>query len=230
MRLKISLRARARRFSGTAFSVQAAACYNLTEGSFLVALGIWFLKSAGLLVSGTAGLTLLLQPWVTELSFGSLFFLLNLPFFLLALKTLPSVFALRTLAAMALVSVLSDLMLASIRLEQMPELTAALAAGGLIGTGLLVVFRAGGSLGGVNILALYLERRWQIHTSYSLIVFDIGLLLLALTQTGSEQVAYSLLCFLIMSSVLRRYHRPRPDKTPLPGDKNRQREPQAETA
>ncbi|WP_051206195.1 YitT family protein [Oceanospirillum maris] len=182
--------------------------YSLFEGCFLVALGIWFLKSAGLLVSGTAGLSLLLMNWIPDISFGLLFFLINLPFFALALKTQPIGFALRTLLAMTTVSVLSDLMILHIQLETMPKVIAAFAAGGLVGTGLLIAFREGGSLGGINILSLYLEQKYQIHSGRSLMWFDITLLLVAAASINLEQIGYSLLCFLVMSSVLRRYHRP----------------------
>ena len=182
--------------------------YSLFEGCFLVALGIWFLKSAGLLVSGTAGLSLLLMNWIPDISFGLLFFLINLPFFALALKTQPIGFALRTLLAMTTVSVLSDLMILHIQLETMPKVIAAFAAGGLVGVGLLIAFREGGSLGGINILSLYLEQKYQIHSGRSLMWFDITLLLVAAASINLEQIGYSLLCFLVMSSVLRRYHRP----------------------
>ncbi|WP_086479146.1 YitT family protein [Oceanospirillum sanctuarii] len=181
--------------------------YSLFEGCFLVALGIWFLKAAGLMVSGTAGLSLLLMRWVPELSFGLLFFIINLPFFALALKTKPLAFALRTLLAMILVSVLTDLMILHIQLETLPKVIAAFAAGGLVGVGLLVVFREGSSLGGINILALWLEDKFHIHTGKSLMWFDIALLLLAAVTITLEQIGYSLLCFVVMSSVLRRYHK-----------------------
>lgn len=182
--------------------------YNLFEGCFLVALGIWFLKSAGLLVSGTAGLSLLLMRWIPELSFGLLFFIINLPFFALALKTKPLGFALRTLLSMLLVSAMTDLMILHIELEYVPEILAAFAAGGLVGVGLLVVFRQGGSLGGVNIFSLWLEDKFGIHTGRSLMWFDIALLMIAATSITLQQTGYSLLCFVVLSSVLRRYHRP----------------------
>jgi len=187
--------------------------YSLFEGSFLVALGIWFLKSAGLLVSGTAGLSLLLLRWTPDISFGLLFFLINLPFFALALKTKPIKFAFKTLLAMTMVSVLSDLMIVHIQLEAMPKVVAPRADGGLVGVGLLVVFREGGSLGGVNILSLYLEQKYGIHSGRSLMWFDIALLLVAAASINMEQIGYSLLCFLVMSSVLRRYHSPNHVKT-----------------
>ncbi len=180
--------------------------YSLFEGCFLVALGIWFLKSAGLLVSGTAGLSLLLMRWIPELSFGTLFFIINLPFFALALKTKPLAFAFRTLLAMLMVSTLTDLMILHIQLETLPKVIAALAAGGLVGVGLLVVFREESSLGGINILSLWLEDKFQIHTGKSLMWFDVTLLLVAAVTITLEQFGYSLLCFVVMSSVLRRYH------------------------
>ena len=50
----------------------------LTAAGF-VSLGIFLFHQVGLLTGGTAGLALLLQQ-VTGLSFGLLFFAMNLPF------------------------------------------------------------------------------------------------------------------------------------------------------
>ena len=69
----------------------------LTAAGF-VSLGIFLFHQVGLLTGGTAGLALLLQQ-VTGLSFGLLFFTMNLPFYALAWLRMGPRFTLKTLAA-----------------------------------------------------------------------------------------------------------------------------------
>ncbi|GAM65089.1 membrane protein [Vibrio ishigakensis] len=53
-------------------------CAAIFTGTLLVAVGIYFLKSSSMIVGGTAGLALLLNQFV-DLSFGTLYFLVNVP-------------------------------------------------------------------------------------------------------------------------------------------------------
>ncbi|GAL17364.1 arginine/ornithine antiporter ArcD [Vibrio maritimus] len=55
----------------------------LTLGSALVSLGVIFFNQVDLLTGGTAGLALFITK-VTTLSFGQVFFALNLPFYILS--------------------------------------------------------------------------------------------------------------------------------------------------
>lgn len=179
---------------------------TLVEGCLLVALGVRLLQSADLLVSGTAGLSLLLSDF-GPLSFGIVFFVINLPFYGLALKRLGRRFTLRTLVSVTLLSVLSDTLTATLPLGNTQPLVCAVAAGLLIGLGLTLLFRVEASLGGLTILALYLERRFGWHAGRTTLCCDLVLLLLALAFYPLPQVGGSALAFVTLSSVLGRYHR-----------------------
>jgi uncharacterized membrane-anchored protein YitT (DUF2179 family) len=187
---------------------------SIVEGCLLVALGIHLLQTSQLLISGTAGLGLVLVQ-VTNLSFGQLFFLLNLPFYILAWRSLGRSFTLRTFFSISLLSLLSELMARYVELTMHPLLAAPL-GGLLVGFGLILLFRHNASLGGLNILAVYLERRFDWHASLTLLVGDLGILLLALLLLEPAQVIWSLLAFLALSSVVKRYHRPPAWATPKP--------------
>ncbi|GAA5215692.1 YitT family protein [Corallincola platygyrae] len=179
------------------------------EGCFLVSLGICFLSAAGLLVSGTAGLSIVTNE-LLSVSFGFWFFIINLPFFALAIKQLGWAFAWRSLICITLVSGASDLMIYLIRFEQIPPILGALVGGGLIGIGLIVLFRHGTSLGGVNILALYLEKRTGIHAGKVILAMDLIVVAAGLAMFPLVQVAFSALSFVVLSSVLGRYHKKAP--------------------
>ncbi|GAB2787445.1 YitT family protein [Halomonas shantousis] len=179
---------------------------TLLEGCLLVALGVRLLQSSELLVSGTAGLSLLLSD-LGPLSFGLTFFLINLPFYGLALSQLGRDFTLRTLCCVTLLSVLSDVLTIALPLGNTSAPVCAVAAGLLIGLGLALLFRANASLGGLNILALYLERRAGWHAGRTTLFCDLLLLTLAFSIYPLSQVAGSALAFVTLSIVLGRYHR-----------------------
>ncbi|MBD5769884.1 YitT family protein [Marinomonas colpomeniae] len=179
---------------------------SIVEGCLLVALGLHILNSAGLLISGTAGVGMILLR-VTDLSFGQLFFLLNIPFYILAWYTLGRDFTFRTFFSISLLSALSELMNHYVSLSINPILAATL-GGLLVGFGLIILFRHNSSLGGVNILAVYLERRFDIHASKTTLIADICVLIAAVVFLELSSLMYSLFAFLLLSSVVGRYHRP----------------------
>ncbi|ETX10841.1 hypothetical protein MUS1_12755 [Marinomonas ushuaiensis DSM 15871] len=179
---------------------------SIVEGCLLVALGLHILNSAGLLISGTAGVGMILLR-VTDLSFGQLFFILNIPFYILAWYTLGRDFTFRTFFSISLLSALSELMNHYVSLSINPILAATL-GGLLVGFGLIILFRHNSSLGGVNILAVYLERRFEIHAGKTTLIADICVLIAAVVFLDLSSLMYSLIAFLFLSSVVGRYHRP----------------------
>ncbi|MDB4837272.1 YitT family protein [Marinomonas sp.] len=179
---------------------------SILEGCLLVALGIHILNSAGLLISGTAGASMILLR-VTNLSFGELFFLLNIPFYSLSLLTLGREFTVRTFLSVSLLTLLSEWMNEYAVLTIHPLLSATL-GGLLVGFGLIILFRHNASLGGLNILAVFLERKLGVHASKTTLVADVCILISALFFLDFSQLAYSLWAFLLLSSVVGRYHRP----------------------
>ena len=179
---------------------------SILEGCILVALGLHILNSAGLLISGTAGAGMILLR-LTDFSFGQLFFLLNLPFYVLAWYTLGRDFTFRTFASVSLLSALSELMKHYAILSIHPMLSAAL-GGLLVGFGLIILFRHQSSLGGLNILSVYLERKFGIHVSKTTFVADVCVLLAAITFLDLSHLGYSLIAFILLSSVVSRYHQP----------------------
>lgn len=180
---------------------------SILEGCLLVALGIHLLDASDLLISGTAGLGLLLQQ-LTGLSFAQLFFLLNLPFYILSLRCMGWHFTLRTFIAVSTLTLLSELMQRWFEFSISEPLLAAVIGGMLIGFGLIILFRHQASLGGLNILSIYLERRFGIHASKTTLAADILIVLAAFWLFEPLQVVLSLAAFLSMASVVGRYHRP----------------------
>lgn len=148
---------------------------GVVAGSMLASLGVVMLSSAGLLTGGTAGVSFLLH-YATGIAFGTIFFIVNLPFYYLAFKRFGMGFTLKTFAAVAFTSFLTEALPGHLALSSIDPLIAAVFGGLLIGTGMLALFRHRASLGGFGILALYLQDRFGWRAGFVQLGFD-GLVL-----------------------------------------------------
>jgi uncharacterized membrane-anchored protein YitT (DUF2179 family) len=161
-------------------------------GTAMCALGILFLTHAGLITGQKVGLGVLLS-YLTGWSFGAVFFVLNLPFYILARLRMGSRFTVKSFIAVAMVSVLSDILPRFLVMDQIAPWLAALLAGGCIGLGLIVIFRHGGSLGGVGVLAHCLQGRIGFQAGWTQLIFDAALFAGALLILDPWLVLWSLL-------------------------------------
>jgi uncharacterized membrane-anchored protein YitT (DUF2179 family) len=178
----------------------------VTAAAF-VSLGLSFLKAQGLLTGGTAGVALLLAR-VTPLTFGQLFVLLNLPFFWLGVRQLGWRFTVKTFAAIVLVSLASDLMPAVLGLERIHPLYAAVMGGFLVGAGLLMLFRHRASLGGVNILSIWLQERHGWRAGLFQMGVDAAVVIAGFFVVPPGRLALSVLGAVALNVVLAVNHRP----------------------
>ena len=176
-------------------------------GTLFVALGMVIYTEAVLLVGGVVGLALLVQ-YVTGVPFWLLFFLLNLPFYVLAVWRIGWPFAIRTFMAVSLVSLFSRSMGAWIDFAQLDPTYAAMMGGGLCGTGMLMLFRHGAGLGGVNILAVYLQERHGIRAGYFQLVVDLAILGAAFFVLSPDRLFLSFLGTAVVNMVLAINHKP----------------------
>lgn len=176
-------------------------------GTMLVSLGIAFYAEAQLTTGSTAGLALLLQ-YVSGIPFGWLFFGINLPFYVLAFLRMGLPFTIKTVAGVALVSFFSGQIAGWIDIGSISPLFAALVGGGLIGLGILSLFRHKASVGGINILALYLQDNFGIRAGYFQLGVDAVILVIAFFILPFDRVLYSILGALVLNLIIALNHRP----------------------
>ena len=157
-------------------------------GTLFVALGVTFYTHAVLLTGSTAGMALLLN-YLTGWGFGIWFFAINLPFYYLAIKRMGWSFTLRTFVAIGLVSLFSELTQGWVEFAAVPSLYAALMGGALMGIGMLMLFRHRTSLGGINILALYLQEKHGLRAGY--VQLGIDGLIIALNHKPGRYIGVS---------------------------------------
>ena len=179
---------------------------GVVAGSMLAALGVTLLSAAHLLIGGTAGLGFLLR-YSTGFSFGVVFFALNLPFYWLAYKRLGLAFTIKTFTAVALTSVLTEVLPSLIPIAGIDPLVAALFGGLLIGTGMLALFRHRASLGGFGILALYLQDRLGWRAGFVQLGLDLVVLALAFLVATPFVILCSILAAVTLNLTLAINHR-----------------------
>ena len=176
-------------------------------GTTLMAIGITLYRSVLLVTGSTAGLALLLD-YATGVGFGVLFFVINLPFYVLALLRMGWPFTLKTVGAVALLSLLSGLVPQWLVVAYVDPVFAALAGGGLMGLGILLLFRHKASVGGVNILALYLQENFGIRAGYFQLAVDAVILVSALFVVPADRVLLSLLGAVMLNLIIAMNHKP----------------------
>ena len=179
----------------------------LFSGTLIFAFAILLFRQAEMLTGGTAGLAFLAY-YVSDLPFGLLYFLINLPFYAFGLRALGRAFTVKTFCAVSLLSIFSETLPHFVRFERLDPLLAAVLGGLLAGVGLLMLIRHQASLGGIGILAIYLQktRGWRAGTLQ--MVADGGIVLAALFIADSARVALSVVGALLLNMVLTINHRP----------------------
>ncbi|WP_428003854.1 YitT family protein [Acidovorax sp.] len=176
-------------------------------GVLLISVGVAFFTSAGLLTGGTAGLAFLAH-YATGIGFGKLFFVINLPFYWLALRKLGRAFTVKTFIAVLLLSAMTELQSQLLQFAQLQPLYAAIAGGTITGTGFLVLFRHRCSLGGVGIAALYLQDRYGWRAGKVQMAVDCCIVMLALFTVEPLRVLWSIAGAVALNLVLAMNHRP----------------------
>ncbi len=179
----------------------------LFTGTLFVALGVIMFRECGLLTGGTAGLAFLLH-YATGWNFSLLFFLINLPFYGLALRRMGKVFTLKTFAAVGLLAALAQWVPQWIHIDQLSTGFAAVAGGLLMGTGMLILFRHRASLGGFNVLVLWLQERFGWRAGKVQMAFDCAIVLAAFAVVDWQQIAWSVLGAVVLNMTLAINHRP----------------------
>jgi len=179
----------------------------LLTGTLFVALGVALFKQVGMLTGGTVGIAFLVH-YASGWPFGLLFFCINLPFYWLAYRRMGLAFTLKTMAAVTLMSTLSEALPRLVQFSQINTWFAAVAGGLMIGAGMLILFRHRASLGGLNILVLYLQDSRGWRAGYMQALLDASILLASLAVVSPERIGYSLVGMAAMNAALAINHRP----------------------
>lgn len=179
---------------------------GILSGVTLTALGILILGQLGFLTGGMAGLAFVIR-YATGWNFGLVFFLLNLPFYALAIHRMGRAFTLKTAFAVALLSLMTAFGGDFIHFDRIQPLLGACLGGLLLGFGLLALFRHRSSVGGVGIMAVYFQDRFGWRAGLTQLAVDFTILALAFAVVPPLSVIYSVIGALIFNLFLAINHR-----------------------
>ena len=160
-------------------------------GAALFALGVnGFLAPARLGEGGLSGISLLLH-YATGWPVSALYLLLNVPLFLFGWWAIGRRFILRTALATLLVTVALRLT-EGVAFRVDDPLLASLYGGTFIGTGIGLLFRAGASSGGIDIVARFLKERYGVGIAETFLVTDALVLGAFALTLGADTALYSI--------------------------------------
>ncbi|MGN1056607.1 MAG: YitT family protein [Comamonas sp.] len=179
----------------------------IATGVLMVSIGVAFFKHEGLLTGGMAGLAFSLF-YLSDIGFGVWFFALNLPFYWLAIRKMGWDFTLKTFAAVGLLSLVTELQPLVFQIGQLHAGYAAIVGGVAMGVGMLILFRHRCSLGGLGILALYLQDRYGWRSGHILMGFDVVILLGGFFILPLDKAVWSILAAFTLNQLLSVNHRP----------------------
>jgi uncharacterized membrane-anchored protein YitT (DUF2179 family) len=170
-------------------------------GAILVAIGLEiFLVPNQVIDGGIVGISIMLSH-LSGWNLGLFLFVLNLPFFFLGYKQIGKTFAISTLFGVIIMSI------STVYLHPVPALTkdpllAAVFGGIVLGIGVGLVIRYGGSLDGTEILAILFNKKIPFSVGQTVMFFNLFILGSAGFVFGWDRAMYSLIAYFIAFKVI----------------------------
>lgn len=179
---------------------------GISLGVFLASIGLNILTTVGLITGQTAGVAVIIA-YLTGYSFGVVFFAVNLPFYVLAWRRLGTVFTIKSLISVTLLSILTELIPLGMVFSYIQPLLGAVAFGAMTGLALLAMFRHNGSLGGLGVVALLIQDTTGFRAGYVQLIFDAFIFGLAFFLFDPLLVIYSLIGAVVLNLIVAINHR-----------------------
>ena len=179
---------------------------GLLLGLLLCSLGLMLLTDQSFLTGQTAGLALLIS-YLSGWPFAAVFFVVNIPFYWLAWTRMGAQFTIKSLLCVTGLSVFSWGLPQVFAFGDVHPAAAAVVVGALIGAGLLIIIRHNGSLGGLGVLAIYIQDKTGFKAGWVQLIFDGALFATAALLFPIDIVLYSLAGAVLLNLVIAWNHR-----------------------
>ncbi|MDF3001511.1 MAG: hypothetical protein K0Q48_1630 [Bacillota bacterium] len=169
---------------------------SITVGAALASIGLEiFLIPNNIIDGGVVGISIM-ASYLSGLPVGLFLLVLNLPFLFLGYRQIGKTFALFTLYAVICLSVGVSLLHAFHGMTD-DDVLAALFGGVILGMGVGLIIRNGGSLDGTEIVAIIFDRRTSFSIGEIVMFFNLFILSSAGVVFGWENAMYSLLAYYV---------------------------------
>jgi uncharacterized membrane-anchored protein YitT (DUF2179 family) len=172
-------------------------------GTAIMAFGInTFNIPNNLAEGGITGISILIKLLIPSIDQGMVYFLLNVPLFFLGWKVLGRTAFLYTIIGTVSLSFFLSLLDGIWEHPMDDRLLASLYAGVTIGAGLGLIFRYGGTTGGVDIIARLLQKYMGVSMGRTLFFGDMLVISASLVYLNVESAMYTLVCVFIAARVI----------------------------
>ena len=176
--------------------------FFLTLGPFIAAFALEvFLVPNNIIDGGIVGISIILS-YLTKINLGLLVFVINIPFFLLAFNKIGKKFVIQTFYAIGMLSLFINL----VTTHQHPvthDLLLSTVFGGIIlGTGVGLVLKNGGSLDGTEIMSLVLSKKFGFSVGEWIMTFNIFIYGASGLVFGWNKAMYAVLTYFIAFRVI----------------------------
>ncbi|PID82810.1 MAG: hypothetical protein CSB15_00995 [Clostridiales bacterium] len=176
--------------------------FMMLAGSIICAIGVnVFIRPLHLMSGGVTGIAIVLN-YLTDINIGIIVFCVNLPLFVIAYFKLNLEFVLYSLCNMTMFSVILGLTGDLHKVIGIEDniLASCLIGGALNGFGMGLIFRAGGSQGGLDIIAAIIKKKWDFSIGKVLMALNIFIVLWATNYFGSKIFYYTMISMYISYS------------------------------
>jgi uncharacterized membrane-anchored protein YitT (DUF2179 family) len=165
-------------------------------GSILVAVGLEiFLIPNNIIDGGMTGISIM-ASYLTKIQLGVFIFVFNLPFVIVGYRQIGKTFAISTIFSVICLSIGVTLLhpVAGITKD---VLLATIFGGIIMGVGVGLIIRNGGSLDGTEIIAIILEKRSVFSIGEIVMFFNLFILGISGFIFGWDRAMYSLMAYFI---------------------------------
>ena len=173
----------------------------ITTGSIIFSLGVkGIVVHHGFIPAGLFGLGVLCYYTIPSVSAGIWYFLFNIPLFLMGWFLLSRRFVLYSFYAMTIAALSYELITVDFAVKN--QLYAAILAGVICGFGSGMVLRSLGSNGGLDVVAIILNQRYNIGIGKVYFIFNLVLFSMSAFVLEIDLIIASLILVFILSYVL----------------------------
>lgn len=170
-------------------------------GATLVSVGLEvFLIPNNIIDGGITGISIILN-YLTKIPLGVYIFILNTPFLLIGYKQIGKTFALSTLFSVTMLSIGVTVFQPIDSITQ-DVLLASVFGGIIVGAGVGLIIRNGGSLDGTEIVAIIMDKSSSFSIGEIVMSFNLFILSSAGFVFGWDRAMYSLIAYFIAFKVI----------------------------
>ncbi|MEZ2716575.1 YitT family protein [Niallia circulans] len=181
--------------------VLAKRIFFIIIGSILMGIGIEeFLVPNKILDGGIVGISIILSH-LSGAKLGYFIFLLNIPFFYIGYKQIGKTFTLSTMLGITVLS-LTTILLHDVPVFTSDLLLATVFGGIILGIGVGIVLRFGGSLDGTEVLALLFSKKSPFSVGEIIMFFNVFIFISAGFVFSWNRAMYSLIAYFIAFKVI----------------------------